>query len=64
VVHHQSESYNLTTALRQTGSGFLLGWIAYLPMALLGYPAEVFAVLALITGGNFNTPYEGRDQRG
>lgn len=48
VVHHQSESYNLTTALRQTGSGFLLGWIAYLPMALLGYPTEVFAVVALI----------------
>jgi sterol desaturase/sphingolipid hydroxylase (fatty acid hydroxylase superfamily) len=48
VVHHQSESYNLTTALRQTGSGFLLGWMAYLPMALLGYPTEVFAVVALI----------------
>lgn len=48
VVHHQSESYNLTTALRQTGSGFLLGWIAYLPMAVLGYPTEVFAVIALI----------------
>jgi sterol desaturase/sphingolipid hydroxylase (fatty acid hydroxylase superfamily) len=48
VVHHQSESYNLTTALRQTGSGFLLGWMAYLPMALLGYPTEVFAVIALI----------------
>ena len=48
VVHHQSESYNLTTALRQTGSGFLLGWIAYLPMALLGYPVEVFAIVALI----------------
>jgi sterol desaturase/sphingolipid hydroxylase (fatty acid hydroxylase superfamily) len=48
VVHHQSERYNLTTALRQTGSGFLLGWIAYLPMALLGYPTAVFAVVALI----------------
>lgn len=48
VVHHQSESYNLSTALRQTGSGFLLGWLFYLPMALLGYPVEVFAVVALI----------------
>ncbi|GFZ86546.1 sterol desaturase family protein [Dyella caseinilytica] len=48
VVHHQSERYNLTTALRQTGSGFLLGWLFYLPMALLGYPVEVFAVVALI----------------
>lgn len=48
VVHHQSESYNLTTALRQTGSGFLLGWLFYLPMAVLGYPTRVFAIIALI----------------
>ncbi len=48
VVHHQSEDYNLSTALRQTGSGVLLGWLVYLPMALLGYPLEVFAVVALI----------------
>lgn len=48
VVHHQSEDYNLSTALRQTGSGVLLGWLFYLPMALLGYPLEVFAVVALI----------------
>ena len=27
VVHHQSEDYNLSTALRQTSSGFLFGWI-------------------------------------
>lgn len=48
VVHHQSEAYNLTTALRQTGTGFLLSWVFYLPMALLGYPVEVFVVVALI----------------
>ncbi len=48
VVHHQSEDYNLTTALRQTGSGALLGWLFYLPMAVLGYPVEVFVVVALI----------------
>jgi alkylglycerol monooxygenase len=48
VVHHQSEEYNLTTALRQTGSGALLGWLFYLPMALLGYPVEVFVIVALI----------------
>ncbi|WP_171257593.1 sterol desaturase family protein, partial [Acinetobacter baumannii] len=34
VVHHQSQAYNLSTALRQTSSGALLGWIFYLPMAL------------------------------
>ncbi|WP_295747679.1 sterol desaturase family protein [Undibacterium sp.] len=48
VVHHQSEAYNLTTALRQTSSGALFGWIFYLPLALLGYPVEVFIVIALI----------------
>ena len=48
VVHHQSEDYNLSTALRQTSSGYLLGWIFYVPLAILGYPVEVFAALALI----------------
>jgi sterol desaturase/sphingolipid hydroxylase (fatty acid hydroxylase superfamily) len=48
VVHHQSEDYNLSTALRQTGSGVLLGWLFYLPMAIVGYPLEVFVVVALI----------------
>ncbi len=48
VVHHQSEDYNLTTALRQTSSGALFGWIFYVPMALLGYPLEIFAAVALI----------------
>ena len=35
VVHHSSEEYNLTTALRQTSSSFL-SYVFYLPMALLG----------------------------
>jgi sterol desaturase/sphingolipid hydroxylase (fatty acid hydroxylase superfamily) len=48
VVHHQSEHYNLSTALRQTGSGVLLGWLFYLPMALAGIPVQVFVVVALI----------------
>jgi alkylglycerol monooxygenase len=46
VAHHQSEDYNLTTALRQTSSGFLLGWIFYIPMFLLGVPASVFVTVA------------------
>ncbi len=41
-VHHQSEEYNLSTALRQTSTGFLLSWIFYLPMFLVGIPIEVF----------------------
>lgn len=48
VVHHQSERYNLSTALRQTGSGVLLSWLFYLPMAVLGVPLKVFVVVALI----------------
>lgn len=48
VVHHQSEHYNLTTALRQTSTGALLGWVFYLPMALAGVPPLVFGVVALI----------------
>ena len=47
-VHHQSERYNLSTALRQPATGVLLGWVFYLPMAALGYPVEVFAVVAVI----------------
>jgi sterol desaturase/sphingolipid hydroxylase (fatty acid hydroxylase superfamily) len=48
VVHHQSEDYNLSTALRQTGSGWIGGWLFYLPMALLGFPPLVFGVVALV----------------
>jgi len=48
VVHHQSEDFNLSTALRQTSSGFLLGWIFYLPMAFAGFPPLVFVVVGLI----------------
>jgi alkylglycerol monooxygenase len=48
VAHHQSEYYNLTTALRQTSTGFLLGWIFYLPLFLLGVPATVFVTVASV----------------
>src|SRR3569623_31077 len=48
VVHHQSEDFNLSTALRQTSSGFLFGWIFYLPMAFAGFPPLVFVVVGLI----------------
>ena len=45
-VHHQSEDYNLSTALRQTSTGFLLSWIFYLPLAVLGVPLVVFISVA------------------
>jgi sterol desaturase/sphingolipid hydroxylase (fatty acid hydroxylase superfamily) len=47
-VHHQSEDYNLSTALRQTSSGFVLGWLFYLPLAVMGVPPLVFGIVALI----------------
>ena len=47
-VHHQSEDYNLSTALRQTSTGFVFGWIFYLPMAVLGVPLPVFVTVATV----------------
>jgi sterol desaturase/sphingolipid hydroxylase (fatty acid hydroxylase superfamily) len=48
VVHHQSQCYNLTTALRQTSSSALLSWIFYVPMAVAGVPPAMFAVAAIV----------------
>ena len=40
VTHHSSEHYNLSTALRQPWSGFLLSWV-FFPMPLMGFtPAQ------------------------
>ncbi|MFK8053644.1 MAG: sterol desaturase family protein [Woeseiaceae bacterium] len=47
-VHHQSEEYNLTTALRQTSTDFLVGWTVYIPMFLVGLPVKVFVTVASI----------------
>ena len=48
VAHHQSEEYNLSTALRQTSTSFLLNWIFYVPLFLIGVPAKVFVSVASI----------------
>ncbi len=53
VAHHQSEEYNLSTALRQTSSGFLLGWVFYVPLFLLGVPAKM-----VVTVGAINLIYQ------
>uniref|UniRef100_A0A672FX73 Transmembrane protein 195 n=1 Tax=Salarias fasciatus TaxID=181472 RepID=A0A672FX73_SALFA len=42
-VHHSSEYYNLSTALRQSATQQLASWIFYLPLAL-AVPPSVFAV--------------------
>ncbi len=52
VVHHQSEDYNLGTALRQSGSG-LFGFIFYLPWLYIGIPAEI-----LFASGALNLIYQ------
>jgi sterol desaturase/sphingolipid hydroxylase (fatty acid hydroxylase superfamily) len=47
-VHHQSQDFNLSTALRQESTVALLGWPFYLPMALLGVPPDLFGIAGLI----------------
>jgi len=47
-VHHSSEYYNLTTALRQTATGAFTSWPFYLVMAVAGVPPLVFGAVALI----------------
>jgi alkylglycerol monooxygenase len=46
-VHHQSEEFNLTTALRQPGTGAFANWIFYIPMAVCGVPMIVLAVVGV-----------------
>ena len=47
IVHHQSEEFNLTTALRQTGTGSFFGWIFCVPMAICGVPLSVFLLVSV-----------------
>ena len=47
VVHHNSEDFNLATALRQSWTNQLFYWVFYLPMAIVGIPAKVFVLIAL-----------------
>ncbi len=53
VVHHQSEEYNLSTALRQSWFTGLTSWIFYAPLAVLGVPTSVFVLCLTI-----NTLYQ------
>ena len=52
-VHHQSEDYNLSTALRQSSTSFLFSWIFYVPLFVIGFPLEV-----LLTVGAINLIYQ------
>lgn len=53
IVHHQSEEYNLTVALRQSWfqSGF--SWVFYLPLAFVGFEPIMFLTISA-----FNTIYQ------
>ena len=48
VVHHHGEEFNLSTAMRQTSTGFLWKWVFFLPMFLIGIPPTVFVTVAAI----------------
>ena len=43
VVHHSSEEYNLTVALRQSSLHGLMTWVFFVPLALAGVPVRMFA---------------------
>ncbi len=46
VAHHQSEEFNLSTALRQTSTSFLFSWLFYIPCFVLGMPIQMFVTIA------------------
>ena len=52
VAHHQSEEFNLSTALRQTGTDYI-GFVFYIPLFLAGIPAAV-----VVTVGSLNLIYQ------
>jgi hypothetical protein len=53
IVHHQSEEYNLTVALRQSWFQSWFSWVFYLPLALIGFSPVMFLTLSA-----FNTLYQ------
>ena len=53
VVHHQSEEFNLSVALRQSATSFIWSFPFYLPLALLG-----FSPVQLVFVGGLNLLYQ------
>lgn len=53
IVHHQSEEYNLTVALRQSWFQGGFSWVFYLPLAFAGFEPIMF-----LTVSSFNTIYQ------
>ena len=49
IVHHSSEEFNLSCALRQSISGFVeIYFFLYIPMAIMGIPPEIINITAPI----------------
>jgi sterol desaturase/sphingolipid hydroxylase (fatty acid hydroxylase superfamily) len=53
VVHHQSEEYNYSVALRQSWLDQLLQWLFYVPLAIAGFPTLMY-----LTMSTLNTLYQ------
>ena len=53
IVHHQSEEYNFSVALRQSWFQGLISWVFYIPLAVLG-----FDPVLIVTVAAFNTLYQ------
>lgn len=50
IVHHQSEEYNLSVALRQSWFQTCFSWVFYIPLSLLGFsPMLMVIIVALNT---------------
>lgn len=45
VVHHSSNQYNLSVAVRQSWFSGIAHWIFYIPLALLGFPLWAFLTM-------------------
>ena len=48
IVHHSSEEYNLTTALRQAWFQNSFSWVFYLPLAFMGFSPAMFVTIKAI----------------
>jgi alkylglycerol monooxygenase len=53
IVHHQSEEYNLSVALRQSWFQGWFSWVFYLPLAVVGFEPMMFLTISAI-----NTLYQ------
>lgn len=47
-VHHQSEEYNLSVALRQSWFHNILAFVIFLPIPLMGFDPKIFGAAAIV----------------